>query len=148
MTAYIHPTALVNPGFVPAPFTIIDEGAAIFADVTVGSFVRVHAGARLHEGCIVGDHVTIGYGVELHDNVVVADLSFVGKAPEGTADEGEGQSVPLSTSVGEDTSIGSMVIVELGATVGARCVLGDRVTITSTASVADDTVVAAGSIVT
>ena len=100
MTAYIHPTALVNPGFTPAPFTIIDEGAAIFADVKIGSFVRVHAGARIHEGCVIGDHVTVGAGVELHDGVVVSDFAFVGKEPDRWSDSEADSELPTGASIG------------------------------------------------
>ena len=100
MTAYIHPTALVNPGFTPAPFTIIDEGVAIFADVTIGSFVHVHAGAKLHEGCVIGDHVTIGAGVELHDGVVVSDFAFVGKEPDRWSDGEDDSALPTGASIG------------------------------------------------
>ena len=82
MSAYVHPSALINPGFTPAPFTIIDENAAVFEGVTTGSFVRIMAGAKIRQGCVIGNHVTICEDADLGEGVVVADFAIVGKRPK------------------------------------------------------------------
>ena len=122
MTAYIHPTALVNPGFVPSPFTIVDEGVAIFEDVTVGSFVHIHAGAKLRKGCAVGDHVTIWDGADLGERVVVQDFAVIGKQPPAETPDAQALA-PLV--VGADSWIGNHTVVYAGIVLGEGCEISD-----------------------
>ena len=141
MTAYIHPTALVNPEFVPSPFTIIDESVAIFAGVTIGSFVHVYPGAKIHEGCVIGDHVTICEGADLGDGVAVSDFAIVGKRPKlgarSTAKDG-----PLpGVVIGAGTSIGSHTVIMAGTTIGENCIVGDGAGIRERCTIGDDVVV-------
>ena len=141
MTAYIHPTALVNPEFVPSPFTVVDEGAAIFKGVTIGSFVHVHAGAKLHEGVTIGDHVTICEGAELHDGAVVADFAIVGKRPKlGASSTAKGGELP-GVVIGAGTSIGSHTVIMAGTVIGENCIVGDNAGIRERCVIGDNVVV-------
>ena len=141
MTAYIHPTALVNPEFVPAPFTVIDEGAAIFKGVTIGSFVHVHAGAKLHENVVIGDHVTICEGAELMDGAVVSDFAVIGKRPKlGARSTAKGGELP-GVVIGAGTSIGSHTVIMAGTTLGENCIVGDNAGIRERCVIGDNVVV-------
>jgi len=144
VSAYIHPTALVNPEFVPAPFTVIDEGVAIFKGVTIGSFVHVHAGAKLHENVTIGDHVTICVGAELHEGAVVADFAIVGKPPTlGARSTAKGGELP-GVVIGAGTSIGSHTVVMAGTTIGEHCIVGDNAGIRERCVIGDSVVVGRG----
>jgi acetyltransferase-like isoleucine patch superfamily enzyme len=141
VTAYIHPTALVNPGFVPSPFTVIDEGVAIFAGVRIGSFVHVHPGAKLREGCVIGDHVTICEGAELGDGVAVGDFAIVGKEPaiDPTSASEDG---PLpGVVIGAGSTVGCHTVVIAGTTIGDNCFVGDNAGIRERCVIGDDVVV-------
>jgi UDP-2-acetamido-3-amino-2,3-dideoxy-glucuronate N-acetyltransferase len=141
VTAYIHPTALVNPGFTPSPFTIIDEGVAIFEDVKMGSFVHVRAGARLRKGCVIGDHVTVCENVDLGERCTVQDFALVGRFPDFVE---EGQPAPEGTTIGEGTVIGSHTVVHAGAVLGKECVVGDNAVVTGSCVLPDESEVAMG----
>jgi acetyltransferase-like isoleucine patch superfamily enzyme len=141
VTAYIHPTALVNPGFVPSPFVVVDEGVAIFEDVHVGSFVHVHPGAKIRKGCVIGDHVTVFEGADLGEGVIVADFAAVGKRP-ALAARSTVQSGDLPGAViGAGTRIGSHSVIMAGTTLGERCIVGDNAGIRERCTIGDDVVV-------
>ena len=77
-TAFIHPTAIVEPGVAIGPrsriwaYTHILSGAAIGADCNVCDHVFIEGGVN------IGDRVTIKSGVQLWDGVRLADDVFVG----------------------------------------------------------------------
>lgn len=141
MSAFIHPTALVNPSFKPAPFTIIDESVAIFEGVTTGSFVHVRAGAKLRKGCTIGDHVTICENVDLGEGCVVGDFALVGRFPDFIED---GEQPPESTTIGSGTVIGSHTVVQAGAMLGKECVVADNAVVGGRCVLPDESEVAMG----
>jgi len=66
MTAYVHPTA------------IVDEGALLGEGTKVWHYSHVMAGARVGRRCVIGQNVfignvTIGDGVKIQNNVSVYD---------------------------------------------------------------------------
>ncbi len=141
MTAYVHPSALINPGFTPAPFTIIDENVAVFEGVKIGSFVRVQAGAKIRQGCIIGDHVTICEDADLGEGVVVADFAIVGKRPKlGPNSTAKGGPLP-GTVIGAGSSIGSHTVIMAGSTLGEKCIVGDNAGIRERCTIGDGVVV-------
>ncbi|MDX2230114.1 MAG: acyl-ACP--UDP-N-acetylglucosamine O-acyltransferase [Leptolyngbyaceae cyanobacterium bins.349] len=64
----IHPTAIIDPG------------AELGQDVSIGAFAYVEAGVKLGDGCILGPHVSIlrhthlGHGCRVHAGAVLGDL--------------------------------------------------------------------------
>lgn len=64
----IHPTAVVDPG------------AKLGDNITIGAFAYVEAGTQLGDGCVLGPHVTIlrhttlGAGCRVHAGAVLGDL--------------------------------------------------------------------------
>ena len=135
MTAYIHPTALVNPGFCPAPFTIIDEGAAIFADVSIGSFVmysRGRTGARGLRDRRPRDGRRGGGASRWGDRLGL----YVRR--QGTHAAHRRCRATLGRLGRRRNRDGSPVVVESGAVVGARCVVGDGSIIATGCALGDD----------
>lgn len=64
----IHPTAVIEPG------------AELGDNISIGAFSYVEAGAKLGKGCVLGPHVTIfrhttvGAGCQIHAGAVLGDL--------------------------------------------------------------------------
>ena len=83
----VHPDAKIGEGFMPAPFSVIDEGVTIGDGVRIGSFVHVCAGATIGDGCTIGDHVTVhegGNALRVTDSMVFTSGDYVrwsGPAP-------------------------------------------------------------------
>ena len=140
----IHPTAVVEPG------------ADLASDVTVGPY------------CVVGEHSRLGLGVRLHSHVVVQGRTTIGEGTEiypfasiGTAPQdlkyqGEPSTLvigarnrirehvtmnPGTEGGGMTTRVGDDGLFMMGAHVAHDCVVGDHVIMANNATLAGHVVV-------
>ena len=141
MTAYIHPGATIAEGFVPTPFTIVDDGAVIGSDVTMGSFVHVGPGVVIGDGCVLGDGVVLHAGTHLGVGCLVADFAVLGKRPQlaQTSTTKTGDLEPLRLGAG--CKVGSHTVLMAGTTFGVECIVGDRAAVRERCTVGDRVVV-------
>lgn len=141
MTAYIHPGATIAEGFVPKPFTIIDDGAVIGSGVTIGSFVHVGPGVVLGDDCVIGDHVSVQAGTRLGAGCLVADFAMLGKRPQlaKTSTTKVGDLEPLRMGAG--CKVGSHTVLMAGTTFGDDCIVGDRAGVRERCTIGDQVVV-------
>jgi acetyltransferase-like isoleucine patch superfamily enzyme len=65
MTAFVHPTAL------------IEEGVEIGAGTAIWDSVHIRRGARLGEECIVGEKTYIAYGVRIGHRVKINAMVYI-----------------------------------------------------------------------
>lgn len=62
------------------PSAVIESGAELGQNVTVGPFAYIAAGAQVGDGCQIGAHAsvlrytTVGAGCRIHDGAVIGDL--------------------------------------------------------------------------
>jgi acetyltransferase-like isoleucine patch superfamily enzyme len=143
VTAYIHPGATIADGFVPTPFTVIDDGAVIGSGVTMGSFVHVGPGVAIGDDCAIGDHVVIHEGTRLGAGCVVADFAVLGKRPQlaktSTAASSGDELAPLL--LGSGCKVGSHTVLMAGTTFGEDCIVGDRAAVRERCAIGDRVVV-------
>ena len=130
MSAYIHPTAVVDEG------AEIGEGTKVWHFCHIEGTAKVGAGCSIGQNAYVGQHVTIGEGCKLQNNVSVYqgvtlgrgvfcgpscvftnDLTPRAKYPKGSAGY-------KRTLVKEGASIGANATVVCGHTVGKWALIG------------------------
>ncbi len=136
MSAFVHPTAVVEPG------------ARLEDNVRVWHFSHVEAGARVGEGtsvgqnCYIGRNVSIGKDCKLQNNVSVyegvtlEDGVFCGPScvftndltPRARYPKGSARFVP--TRVEEGASIGANATVVCGHTIGRCAMVGAGAVVT------------------
>ncbi len=148
----IHPSAIVEPG------------AKLGADVTVGPF------------CLVGGNVTLGDGVELISHAVVSGhttigarsrifpFASVGHRPQDLKFAGEPSTLIIGTDCtvrehvtinpgtaggGMKTVVGDHCLLMIGVHIGHDCILGDHIILSNNAGIAghcviDDYVIMSG----
>lgn len=127
------------------PTAVIDPGAKLGADVTVGPYAVVEADVTVGDGSIIGAHAVLHSGCRLGRRVVVSPHAVLGGVPQHLGYEGH----PSAITIGDGTVIREYVTVhrsleEGGATrvgrecflmalshVGHDCQLGDGVILTS-----------------
>jgi UDP-N-acetylglucosamine acyltransferase len=119
----IHPTA------------IVDGGARLGADVTVGPYSVVGGGVTLGDGVALGAHVFVGGRTTIGPRTTVGVFSVIGGEPQDLSYRGEDTAV----EVGADCSIREHVTVHRG-TAGGRGVtrIGDHCFLMIASHVAHD----------
>mgnify|MGYP000843563935 FL=1 len=125
----IHPTAIIEPG------------AQLGVNVSLGPYAHVAATARLGDGCVldshavVKDYTTIGARCRLHAGAVIGgepqDLSFKNEPSYVVTGDDcifrEGVTVNRGTKPGTTTRIGNHVFMMANSHAAHNCEVGDHV---------------------
>ncbi len=129
----IHPTAIIEPG------------AQLGENVTVGAFSFIDRTVQLGDGCSIGHHVTIlghttlGKGCQVHSGAVLGDL------PQDLAYQGgnsyvhignntvirEGVTIHRGTKPETITTIGDNCLLMVNSHIGHNAIVGNQVIITN-----------------
>ena len=129
MTAWIHPTA------------VVDDGAVLGEETRVWHFVHVSAGAHIGARCVLGQNVFIGRNVRIGDGVKIQNNVSVFEGVEVEDDAFLGPSCVFTnvsnprsfierksefkpTRVGRGASIGANATIICGHDLGAYCLVG------------------------
>ena len=103
------------------PAAVVEAGAELGANVSVGPFAFVEAGARIGEGCVIGPHAvifkhtTLGPRCRIHAHAVIGDL------PQDLAFKNDESFV----RIGADCVIREGVTIHRGTKPGTATVVGD-----------------------
>ncbi len=76
-TSGVSPAAHVHPSVQLAEGVVVEAGATIGEDVTLGRNSRIHSAAVLLSGCRIGADVTIFPGAVLHEDTIVGDRCII-----------------------------------------------------------------------
>lgn len=129
MTAFVHPTA------------VVDEDVVLGEGTKVWHFVHVSSGARIGERCVLGQNVFVGRGVRIGDGVKIqnnvavyegvelGDEVFLGPSCVFTnvlnpraAVERKNEFKP--TRVGKGVTVGANATIVCGYDLGEYCMVG------------------------
>lgn len=116
------------------PFVFVGAGAVVEAGAVLYPGVHVHAGARVGAGTVLYDHVVVRHGCRvgarciLHPGVVVGADGF-GFAPEPNADGVEHIKIPQlgDVEIEDDVEIGANSCVDRGALGTTRIGKGSKI---------------------
>lgn len=123
MSATIHPTALV------------DEGARLGADVTVGPFCRVGPDVVVGEGVVLESHVVVEGRTTIGARTRVHPFACLGGPPQDVKYDGS----PTTLVIGQDCTIREAVTMHRGTPHGGGATrVGDRCFVLAYAHVAHD----------
>ena len=104
-TAWVSPTAVVEPGAVVMACAVVNTGARVGAhaivntgaivehDVVVGAFTRVGPGATIGGGSVIGSDALLGLGAAVRDHITIGDGATVGMGAVVTAAVAPGATV-------------------------------------------------------
>jgi sugar O-acyltransferase (sialic acid O-acetyltransferase NeuD family) len=110
-TTAVHPAAVVGPGVVLEPGSVVCAGAVLVLDVTIGRGTIVNTRASVDHDCVVGRWCHLGPGSVLAGAVRLGDGAFVGA----------GAVIINGISVGSHSVVGAgaVVVRDLSETVVA-----------------------------
>jgi len=138
----IHPTA------------IVEDGARLGADVTVGAFSVVGSESTLEDGVTLDAHVMIRGRTKIGARTRVATFAVIGGEAQDLSYKGEDSAVEIGrdciirehvtihrgTARGRGvTSIGDECFVMIGAHIAHDCLIGDHVILTNQATLGGHT---------
>lgn len=129
MGVEIHPTA------------IVDSGARLGADVTVGPYAIIESNVEIDDGCRIDSHAIVASGARLGKRCHVFPYGVVGTLPQDLKFEGEETTLVVGddvivrefctlnrgTKAAGKTVIGSRCAFLTGSHVGHDCMVGDHV---------------------
>lgn len=130
------------------PLALVDPNAKIANDARIGAFSVVEAGAEIGAGCVLASHVIVHTGSILRDNVHVDSFAVIGGNPQ---DKSFDCSMQTGVEIGEGTVVREHVTIHRSTKphqcthVGARCLLMAGAHIAHDCTVADDVILANGS---
>jgi len=110
-TAVIHPESKIGHNVNIGPYSVIDRGAEINEDCTIGAFVYVGPGVSIGKQCIIHPHAVIRERCTLGNRVIIQPGVVIGSCGFGYATDAQGRHTKLD-------QLGSVVIeddVEIGA---------------------------------
>ncbi|MBI2725878.1 MAG: N-acetyltransferase [Polaromonas sp.] len=116
MSAYIHPSA------------IVDAGAQIGEETRIWHWVHVCAGARIGRGCSLGQNVFVANQVVIGDNVKIQNNVSIYDGVEIGDDVFCGPSMVFTNVYNPRSAVGRKdeyrpTVVRKGATLGANCTI-------------------------
>lgn len=132
----IHTTAIIEPG------------AELGSDVSVGAFAVIERGARIGKGCRIHHHAVIGSSARLGEENVVYPFAVVGSKAQHKRYEGPGanleigsgnvirEHVTIHAGTERPTRIGAKNMFMVGAHVGHDAIVGSHCTIANSAQLA------------
>jgi UDP-N-acetylglucosamine acyltransferase len=146
LTAFIHPTAQIDPGAEIARDVSIGPFAVVEADVAIGEGCRIGAHAvirrytRIGPRCRVWEHATLGgepQDVSFHDQVshleigadnIIREGVTIHRATTefGSTHIGDGNFLMANCHVAHDCRIGDRVIIANGALLAGHVSVADR----------------------
>jgi UDP-N-acetylglucosamine acyltransferase len=115
---------MVNHGTVGArihPTAIVEAGAEIGADVSVGPFTVIEAGAEVADGCVIGPHAVIHGSTALGPRCTVHAGAILGDLPQDLAFAGG----PSRVQIGADCVVREGVTVHRGTRPDSVTRVGD-----------------------
>lgn len=138
MTARIHPTA------------VIEAGAQLGAEVTVGPFTYIAAEVQVGDRCVLGPHVTLlghtrlGQHCQVHAGAVLGDLpqdlAFKGEISQVQIGDRcvirEGVTIHRGTKAGTVTTVGHDCLLMANSHLAHNVQLGNRVIVANGALLA------------
>jgi len=135
MSAFIHPTAVVDPGAQIGAgtrvwhFSHVMAGARVGARCVLGQNVFVGGAAVIGDGCKIQNNVSIFDAVELEDDVFIGpSVVFTNvRAPRAFISR-KGDYQP--TRVRRGASVGANATIVCGRTLGAYCLVGAGAVVT------------------
>ena len=138
------------------PSSVIEEGAKIGANVTIGPFCHVGANVVLGDGVELKSHVAISGNTSVGAATRIWPFASVGHQPQDLKYAGEESRLeigarcmiresvslnPGTTGGGGVTKIGDDCLFMLGSHVGHDCIVGNRVVVANNAALAGHVVV-------
>lgn len=150
MSALIHPTA------------IVEEGAEIGDDVSIGPFSIISRGAKIGRGTKILSNVIIEGSVEIGENCTIYPFTSIGLPPQDLKYKGEPTSVRIGNgnvireyvtihraSVGGDgeTTIGNENFLMAYVHIAHDCKLGSRIIMANAATLGGHVIIEDGAVI-
>jgi acetyltransferase-like isoleucine patch superfamily enzyme len=125
--------------------SVVHASAVLGHDVQLGEGCVIEADVRLGAGCRVGHHVVIHAGTEVGERVRIDDHATLGKHPMRAANSATTQEQELPVlKVGDDSIVGTGVVLYRGAAIDGRVLMADLCTIRENVTIGRGTIVGRG----
>ncbi|SOD70315.1 succinyltransferase-like protein [Jatrophihabitans sp. GAS493] len=132
-TAFVHPSAEIEPGVEIGAETRIWRNVHIRRDARIGAGAQISANVFVDHGVQIGDRVKIQNNVSVYAGVLLEDDSFVGPAAVFTNDlnpRATGEWRLTETWVRKGASVGANATVVCGNELGEHCLVAAGAVVT------------------
>lgn len=138
------------------PAAIVEDGARIGADVSIGAFSMIGAEVALDDGVAIGAHVIVRGKTHVGARTRVSEFASIGGEPQDLSYKGQDTSVVIGsdcvireyatihrgTARGRGmTTVGAHTFLMIAAHVAHDCVVGEHVILTNQATLGGHSVV-------
>jgi UDP-N-acetylglucosamine acyltransferase len=129
---------------------VVEAGAELAGDVTIGPYCVVASGVRLGEGVRLLSHVVVGGTTEIGSGTQIFPFASIGLPPQDRKYRGEASRLeigrdctirehvtinPGTEAGGLLTRIGNSCLLLVGSHIAHDCILGDHVTLVNHATI-------------
>lgn len=121
---------------------VIHPSAEVGAGTTLGEFVVIEEDVSVGKNCVIGHHAVLRQGTHLGDNIQIGEYSVIGKQPMVAAISAmtKPKELPIA-EIGDETIIGSSVIIYRGCGIGKRVLVADAASIREEVNIGDETII-------
>ena len=117
------------------PTVVIEPGAQIAEDVSIGPFSYIGSGVNLHPGVIIKSHVVVTGSAEIGEKTVVYPFAVIGEIPQDLKFNGE----KTNLKIGKRNQIREHVTINSGTALGGGLTsIGDDCLLMTGSHVAHD----------
>ncbi|MFC1524754.1 DapH/DapD/GlmU-related protein [Planctomycetota bacterium] len=121
---------------------VIHPSAEVGAGTTLGEFVVIEEDVSVGKNCVIGHHAVLRQGTCLGDNIQIGEYSVIGKQPMVAAISAMTKSKELPIAeIGDETIIGSSVIIYRGCRIGKRVLVADAASVREEVNIGDETII-------
>ena len=120
----------------------VDPTASIGNTTSIGAFCVIGKHVRIGDGCQIGHHVVIHDNTIIGDRVRIDDHTSIGKQPMRAPNSAvSSDKYQPPAHIGEDTLIGTGVVIYAGCTLAHKILVADLATVREEVSVGHKTII-------
>ncbi|MBK9270532.1 MAG: UDP-3-O-(3-hydroxymyristoyl)glucosamine N-acyltransferase [Saprospiraceae bacterium] len=150
-TAFVHPTAIIEPGVVIGHYAVIGAGSLIQANAYIGEYSVIGKEVRIQAGAIIGSDAFYykktkdgfvkwrsGGRTVIMDHVEIGAGSTINKGVSGDTIVGEGTKIDCQVHLGHGVVVGKHCLFAAQVGIGGKTIIGDHVTLYGQVGVAQN----------
>jgi len=150
-TAFVHPTAIIEPGAIIAHYAVIGAGSLIQSNAYIGEYSVIGKNVRIQPSAIIGSDAfyykktkegfvkwrSCGRTI-IHDHVEIGAGSSINKGVSGDTIVGEGTKIDCQVHLGHGVVVGKHCLFAAQVGIGGKTIIGDHVTLYGQVGVAQN----------
>lgn len=153
-TAWVHPTAIIEPNVSIGHFSVVGANSYIAANAVIGEYCVLGDHVHIQSGALIGTDAFYfkktaeGYKkwrscgrVVIHDQVEVGAGTTINKGVSGDTIIGQGTKIDCQVHIGHGVVIGQHCLLAAQVGIAGKTIVGDHVTMYGQVGVAQNLII-------